>query len=75
MEVMTILILLVLSIALPTLDTVTDINLVIKLYRGAYYCQWDIYTNNANYEKCKKNPASYCSDDENNQYIQPIFFF
>ena len=38
MEVKTILILLVLNIALPTLDTVTDINLVVKLYRGAQYC-------------------------------------
>ena len=35
MEVVTILVLLVLNIALPTLDTWTDINLVIKLYRGA----------------------------------------
>ena len=35
MEVKTILVLLVLNIALPTLDTVTDINLVYKLYRGA----------------------------------------
>ena len=31
----TILIILVLNIALPTLDTFTDINLVVKLYRGA----------------------------------------
>ena len=38
MEVKTILILLVLNIGLPTLDTVTDINLVVKLYRGAQYC-------------------------------------
>ena len=35
MEVVTILVLLVLNIALPTLDIVTDINLVIKLFRGA----------------------------------------
>ena len=35
METKTILVLSVLNIALPTLDTVTDINLVYKLYRGA----------------------------------------
>ena len=35
MEVMTILTILILSIVLPTLDTVTHINLVVKLYRGA----------------------------------------
>ena len=35
MEVVTILVLLVLNIALPTLDIVTDINLVYKLYWGA----------------------------------------
>ena len=35
MEAKTILVLLVLNIALPTLDTGTDINLVYKLYRGA----------------------------------------
>ena len=36
MEVMTILTILILNIVLPTLDTATDINLVVKLYRGAY---------------------------------------
>ena len=35
MEVKTILIILAFNIALPTLDTFTDINLVVKLYRGA----------------------------------------
>ena len=35
MEVMTILTILILNIFLPTLDTATDINLVVKLYRGA----------------------------------------
>ena len=34
-EKMTILIIVALSIVLPTLDTFTDINLVVKLYRGA----------------------------------------
>ena len=40
MDVITILVLLVLNIALPTLDTVTDIILVIKLYLGVYGV-WD----------------------------------
>ena len=71
MEVKTILILLVLNIALPTLDTVTDINLVVKLYRGAHYCDhvdeyWRVPDD---YEKCKKDPVSYCSNEENNQAV------
>ena len=43
MEVMTILTILILNIVLPTLDTATDINLVVKLYRGANdtYKRWD----------------------------------
>ena len=70
MEMKTILILLVLNIALPTLDTVTDINLVIKLFRGAQYCDYDNYRSEYdNYKKCKKDPASYCSNEENNQNI------
>ena len=65
-EKKTILILLVLNIALPTLDTFTDINLVVKLYRGAHYCyndNWDDYT------KCQNNPVGYCSNGVNNQAI------
>ena len=68
MEVKTILILLFLNIALPTLDTVTDINLVIKLYRGAQYCDYDL-SEYDNYKKCKKDPVSYCLNDENNQSV------
>ena len=47
MEVKTILIILVFNIALPTLDTFTDINLVVKLYRGAWNWEgtWYHYTN------------------------------
>ena len=63
MEVKTILILLVLNIALPTLDTLTDINLVIKLYRGAQYCYYD---GGPDYKKCEEDPVGYCSSDENN---------
>ena len=55
MEVMTILILLVLSIALPTLDTVTDINLVIKLYRGAEDVK-GVWTNHPKMATAMLNP-------------------
>ena len=44
MEVVTILVLLVLNIALPTLDTFTDIKMVYKLYRGAPSCPEPNYT-------------------------------
>ena len=64
MEVMTILVLLVLNIALPTLDTFTDINLVIKLYRGAQYCDPDF----DDYWNCREDPVSYCSNGENEQF-------
>ena len=80
MEVVTILVLLVLNIALPTLDAVTDIILVIKLYRGAHYCMClrpycerpyqckknEICRIQA-YCECKKDPVSYCSNDGNNE--------
>merc|ERR1711879_799162 len=64
MEVKTILIILILNIALPTLDTFTDIILVVKLYRGAHYCDYD---GGPDYKKCEKDPVGYCSNDENNQ--------
>ena len=62
---MTILVLLVLNIALPTLDIGTDINLVYKLYRGAHYCDYRRH----DYEKCKKDPGSFCSNAGNNQTV------
>ena len=43
MEVKTILVILVFNIALPTLDIVTDINLVVKLYWGAHGCDTDYW--------------------------------
>ena len=47
MEMKTILVVLVLNILLPTLDTVTDFNLVYKLYRGAeaeyYRGRWETH--------------------------------
>ena len=73
MVLLTILIILVLNIALPTLDTFTDINLVIKLYQGAQYCDHrdtdydDWERDRDDYWKCWKDPVSFCSNDENNQ--------
>ena len=59
-EKKTILIIVALSILLPTLDTFTDINLVVKLYRGAHYCE---YANtHDDYHKCYDNADSYCSN-------------
>ena len=68
MEVKTILIILVFNITLPTLDTVTDINLVVKLYRGAQYCDPAPHLID-DYEKCLQDPLGYCSNDENNLKI------
>ena len=68
MEVKTILIIVVLNIILPTLDTLTDINLIYKLYRGAQYCDYDDYHREYDdYKKCEKDPVVYCSNAENNQ--------
>ena len=67
-EVKTILIISVLNILLPTLDTVTDINLVVKLYRGAQYCDPSPRQDD-DYEKCLEDPLGYCSNDENNQAV------
>ena len=71
MEVKTILVLLVLNIALPTLDTFTDINLVLKLYSGAHYCEdrSDGPDERDDYLNCDKDPVSYCSNEENNQIV------
>ena len=61
MEVVTILVLLVLNIALPTLDMSTDIILVNKLYWGAHYCGYDAWSRDRdNYDKCRQDTVSYC---------------
>ena len=69
MEVVTILVLLVLNIALPTLDTYTDINLVYKLYRGAQGCEYEYVNERADYDKCTEDPVGYCSNDGNYQNV------
>ena len=51
-EVKTILVLLVLNIVLPTLDTFTDFNLVVKLYRGGYICGYHYNYHRDDYKKC-----------------------
>ena len=71
----TILVLLVLNIALPTLDTWTDVNLVYKLYRGAQGCEYRStgHPQRDDYFKCKKDPVSYCSTAGNNQNVCGFF--
>ena len=71
MEVKTIMIILVLNIALPTLDTFTDINLVVKLYRGGLGCEYRSYgrPERDDYEKCGDDPIAFCSNEENNQAV------
>ena len=56
MEMKTILVILVLNIILPTLDTGTDISMVYKLYRGADYCFYDAW---AHYKRCLEDPDRY----------------
>ena len=77
MEVKTILVLLVLNIALPTLDIGTDINLVCKLYGGVYGCErpsdYDSHRDLANYTKCYDDPITYCTNDENNHNFCRFF--
>ena len=71
----TILVLLVLHIILPTLDTGTDIILVYKLYRGAHYCvnrngcDPYHYCDDPTYLECNKHPAAYCANEGNNQTL------
>ena len=73
MDVKTILIILALNIGLPNLDTLTDINLILKLYRGSqckYPSQCEFryrgHPERDDYEKCWFDPDGYCSNDENN---------
>ena len=66
MVVVTILGLLLFSIALPTLDTWTDIKMVYKLYRGAPYCA------DESHSECSKNPVAYCSMAGYNQTVCPF---
>ena len=64
MAAKTILMMTVLNIALPTLDTFTDISLVYKLFRGAYECKWNGDLDE--YNKCRSDPMSYCNENNKN---------
>ena len=73
MEVKTILIILALNILLPTADVFTDIILVVKLYTPPpaceyYYSDRDGERLRGIYEKCKKDPVTFCSKDENREH-------
>ena len=63
---MTILVLLVLSIALPSLDTFTDINLVIKLYKGSKFCDYN------NWKRKNDTGDLYCN--RTNDYLCDEYF-
>ena len=72
MEVKTILVILVFNIALPTLDTVTDISLLIKLFRVVHVCEFD---GGPDFQKCEKDPEGYCSNEENNQNVCVSYYY
>ena len=59
----TILLILVINIFLPTLDTVADIKLVYNLFRGAHYCD-DRYRTHPDYsydyQQCTTDPENFC---------------
>ena len=63
MEVITILVIVVFNLILPTLDTATDINLVYKLYRGVRY--WEECWRG----KCWRDPVKSCSNYYENQHF------
>ena len=69
MEVKTILVVLVFNIILPTLDTVTDIILLFKLFWGVH-C-WPVYREDRGYYnyKCGVVPASICFDENINSIV------
>ena len=58
------------SIILPTLDILTDVNLVYKLYRGAHFCdrKQKFPNDDDDFFKCLDDPVSYCSNGENEQF-------
>ena len=68
---MSILTIFALNIILPTIDILSDINLVYLLYRGAYACQYrnSWHPERDDYEKCEDDPDGYCSNDENNKSV------
>ena len=76
MVLATILTIVVLNILLPSADVLTDINLVIKLYKAppGYVCYSDgeqlLYGEilGGIYEKCRSDPVTFCSVEENRQH-------
>ena len=69
MEVKTILVVSVFNIILPTLDTITDLILLFKLFSGVY-C-WRQYSEEGGYYtyKCGMVPASTCFDENINSTV------
>ena len=61
-------IIVIFNIILPTIDTVTDLNLIYKLFWGVYYCK----NESDDYENCLADPDGpdgYCSNDRNNKTV------
>ena len=74
MEVATILTIVVLNILLPTADIVTDINLVVKLYKPTqpgcveYYLDRDGERVSGIHLDCRRDPVGFCSKKENREH-------
>ena len=76
MEMTMILTIVVLNILLPSADVVTDMNLVVRLYKAppGYVCYYnhemsynDGLIMGGKYEKCVQDPVTFCSNEENRQ--------
>ena len=74
-EVAKILTVAVLNLLLPTADIVTDINLVVKLYRHRQPAECEDYSSFDDgerlvtiYEECQQDPVTFCSQDENREH-------
>ena len=73
MELITIFIILLLNILLPTADIYTDINLAVKLYKPPPGCRYYHSDRDGDrleriYERCWKDPVTFCSKHENREH-------
>ena len=49
------------GILLPTVDNLTDLRMIIKLYSGIPDCGYDYIR--IDYDTCKSDPATFCEDN------------
>ena len=68
---------LIFNILLPTIDVITDLLIIIRLFEGSYKCNQDETTTNLyEYEQCKAyGPNNYCSSLSNICKIKDIHPF